>query len=136
MIKKSYSYFIGLLACFLSLDPEISLNAQGFNITDVGEPNPAYEDAGRGEANPRGGADGHIDSQRHNAGETEDSARTSWTPDKDTARDFATMNSGEGRILKKEFNKNDMITDSPDTQEEREILIEGPVRDAEVEDVQ
>ncbi|WP_377479990.1 MAG: polymorphic toxin-type HINT domain-containing protein [Microcoleus anatoxicus] len=95
----------------------------------VDKDSPAYPNAEKGIARPRGG---HSDPEMHNIGDT-DSVFTSWTRDKWQAEYFATKYTGEGIVLEKEFEvPNKRFYESPDMMNEKEVLIRGLVNDARV----
>ena len=97
---------------------------------------PDIAEARKGEAKPIGG---HEDPARHNSGDNE-SEFTSWTTDKGQAEDYASgLMEGElkpgGVILTDKVNKSDLIK-SPDKYNESEVLRKGPIKGADVEEIE
>ncbi len=90
----------------------------------VNNEHPGFENALEGNAYPRGGNASPLE---HNLGNTQ-SEFTSWTTDRNVAREFADEG---GAVLERQFNPSEMIR-SPDRYGESEILIRGPVTGARV----
>lgn len=86
-----------------------------------------YEDVLNGMAVPLGG---HSDTWLHNAGDTL-SVFTSWTTDRGEAISKAFGVGNEGVVLKRAFNRSDLVG-SPDFHSESEILVIGIVKGAKV----
>ncbi|MGW0177289.1 RHS repeat-associated core domain-containing protein [Rhodococcus sp. NPDC003322] len=91
---------------------------------------PAHADALDGVAVPWGG---HHDPHLHNQGDN-NSIFTSWTVDESIAQDFARSGNGPGVVLQMPNVDGPTYTrvPSPDAFGEFEVLIAGPVRNAEI----
>jgi hypothetical protein len=108
----------------------------------VNESHVKYSDALKGHAIPNKGTASPL---THNTQSTLKSPYTSWTTNKEVAKNFATRPNGSGVVLTKNFAKSKLVQ-SPDTKQiqlrhlpgkpfvkESEVLIKGKVKGAKVE---
>lgn len=99
----------------------------GYLYRGVAEDHPGYQDALNGTAVPRGGT---ASAAAHNLGDT-DSPFTSWSTDEGVARNFAGSNGAVMRIPNADGRGYTLVR-SPDSFDEGEVLVRGPVRGATV----
>jgi hypothetical protein len=96
----------------------------------TGIQHPAYDDAAQGVVRPRGG---HNDPALHNGGDNR-SVFTSWSSDERIVRDFASEENGPGVVqrIPNTDGPGYSRVPSPDVYGEAEVLVRGPVLNAEV----